>query len=328
MKALVLEEAECFQYKDVPDPVPGPGDLLVEIKACGICGSDVHGMDGSTGRRRPPLIMGHEAAGVIVQTGKGVEGWNVGDRVTFDSTRFCGQCSFCQKGRVNLCENRRVFGVSCEQYRQDGAFAERLIVPSQLLYKLPDEVTFEQGALVEPLSVAYHAVNRLPLQGGESALVVGTGIIGLLAIQVLKAAGCDPVFAIDLDPRRMKVAVQVGAVPWTDSAHVDVSLEAVGKEEAVVQALRSLKKGGHLALVGNLERSVALPLQSTVTRELTLYGCCASSGEYPACLETIAKGTVSTDPIISAVVPLAEGALWFQRLRDGKEPLLKVILRP
>jgi len=328
VKALVLEKIGHLEYKEVPDPVPGPGEVLLDIEACGICGSDVHGMDGSTGRRRPPLIMGHEAAGVVARLGEGVEGWEVGDRVTFDSTLFCGHCAFCAEGRVNLCEHRKVFGVSCEEYRQNGALAERLVVPSRLLYKLPDPVSFEQGALVEPLSVAYHAVSHLPLKGGESALVVGTGIIGLFSIQILQAFGCRPVFAVDLDPRRMDVAIQVGASPWNEDAEVDVALEAVGKEEPVAAALLSLRKGGHLALVGNLEPSVSLPLQFTVTRELTLHGSCASAGEYPDCLRLIEEGAVQTDPILSAAAPLEEGADWFQRLRKGEEHLLKVVLRP
>src|SRR5256884_2227200 len=121
MKALVLEDYKRFNYAEVPTPEPGEGDVLVAVKACGICGSDVHGFDGSTGRRRPPIIMGHEAAGVIAEVGSGVEGWAPGDRVTLDSTIYCGQCEFCRRGQINLCDHRRVLGVSCEDYRQNGA---------------------------------------------------------------------------------------------------------------------------------------------------------------------------------------------------------------
>src|SRR6476620_10942440 len=119
MKALVLEDYKRFAYKEVPTPEPGRHEVLVAVKACGICGSDVHGMDGSTGRRRPPIIMGHEASGVIAQIGKNAGTWKEGDRVTFDSTIYCGECDFCCKGQINLCERRRVLGVSCEDYRQD-----------------------------------------------------------------------------------------------------------------------------------------------------------------------------------------------------------------
>src|SRR5262245_40500816 len=122
MKALVLTEYKKFELQDVPVPELGGSDVLVRVKACGICGSDVHGMDGSSGRRRPPIIMGHEAAGVIERVGQGVSSWHVGDRVTFDSTIYCGECSYCRAGQINLCNNRRVLGVSCEDYRQHGAF--------------------------------------------------------------------------------------------------------------------------------------------------------------------------------------------------------------
>jgi len=146
MKALVLTEYNDFEYQDVPMPAIGPDELLVEVKACGICGSDVHGMDGSTGRRRPPLVMGHEAAGVIAQAGPHVRDYAKGDRVTFDSTIYCGACRFCRAGRINLCDNRRVLGVACEEYRQDGAFAQYVAVPERIVVRLPDNVTFRQAA--------------------------------------------------------------------------------------------------------------------------------------------------------------------------------------
>ena len=162
MKALVLKEYNQLSYEEVPQPGFKPEEVLVSIKACGICGSDVHGMDGSTGRRRPPIIMGHEAAGVIAQTGANVLDWKPGDRVTFDSTIYCGRCAFCRRGQINLCTNRRVLGVSCEDYRQQGAFAEFVTVPQHILYRLPDALCFEHAALVEPFSIALHATPAHP----------------------------------------------------------------------------------------------------------------------------------------------------------------------
>src|SRR5579863_5788301 len=132
MKALVLKEYKRFSLEEVPKPELVPQEVLVAVKACGICGSDVHGMDGSTGRRRPPVVMGHEAAGVIAGMGAEVTGWAAGDRVTFDSTIYCGECEFCRRGEINLCDNRRVLGVSCEDYRRDGAFAEFVAVPQRV----------------------------------------------------------------------------------------------------------------------------------------------------------------------------------------------------
>src|SRR3954466_7984402 len=189
MKALVLEDYKRFAYKEVPVPSPAEHEVLVAVKACGICGSDVHGMDGSTGRRRPPIIMGHEASGVIAQLGKNTADWKEGDRVTFDSTIYCGECDFCRKGQINLCERRRVLGVSCEDYRQDGAFAEFVRIPARVLYRLPSELPFEHGALVEPFSIAMHAARRVNIIPGQTAAVIGAGMIGLAIVQVLRHAG-------------------------------------------------------------------------------------------------------------------------------------------
>lgn len=343
MKALVLEDYHRLVYQDVPEPHMGPEDVLVQIRACGICGSDIHGLDGSSGRRIPPLIMGHEASGVIAQVGSQVAGWRVGDRVTFDSTISCGTCFYCRRGAINLCDNRRVLGVSCADYRQHGAFAEYLALPERILYRLPEGLAFEAAAMVEALSIAVHAVGRTPLALNDTAVVVGSGMIGLLLIQALRAAGCGQIIAVDLDPGRLELACQLGADEGLQADRVDVvarvhersagrgadaAFEVVGIGPTLNLAIQCLRKGGSLTLVGNLAPTAEFPFQSVVTRELTLYGSCASRGEYPACLDLIARGTINVDALISAVVPLAEGASWFRRLYDGELGLLKVILRP
>src|SRR5436309_15776360 len=157
MKALVLKEYNRFDFEDVPKPQPAASEVLVAVKACGICGSDVHGLDGSTGRRRPPVIMGHEASGVVERVGAGVSAARAGDRVTFDSTIYNPESFFSRRGLTNLCDDRRVLGVSCEDYRRDGAFAELVAVPAHIVYRLPAGMTYEQAAMVEPVSVAVHA---------------------------------------------------------------------------------------------------------------------------------------------------------------------------
>ena len=199
MKALRLDDLLTFSYVDVPDPAVGHEDVLVAVRACGICGSDVHGYDGTSGRRTPPLIMGHEAAGVVVRTGSGVTEWQPGDRVTFESTLSCGACPACIAGRSNLCEHREVVGASFPGYRRDGAFAEHVAVPGRALVRLPDELTFERAAFAEPLAVALHAVGLAGDVDGASAVVIGTGVIGLLSIQALRLAGARRVVGIDLD---------------------------------------------------------------------------------------------------------------------------------
>ena len=343
MQALVLQEYKRFRYEDVPTPVAGAGEVLVAVKACGICGSDVHGMDGSTGRRRPPIIMGHEASGVIAEVGAGVSEWKPGDRVTFDSTIYCGRCDFCRAGQINLCNHRRVLGVSCEDYRQHGAFAEYVVVPQHILYRLPDGLSFEQAALVEALSIAVHAVRRTPVQVNDTAVVIGVGMIGLLLVQVLRAAGCGQVIAVDVAPDKLALAAKLGATAVVDSSQAnaleqiqaltqghgaDCSFEAVGIGPTVDLALRCVRKGGSVTLVGNVAPNVDFALQIAVTRELSVFGSCASRGEYPACLDLLARGAVQVAPLISAVAPLAEGAEWFDRLYRKEPGLIKVVLTP
>lgn len=343
MKTLVLTDYNVFELQDWPVPDVGPEDVLIRVVACGICGSDVHGMDGSTGRRKPPLVMGHEASGTITDVGAHVHGWSPGDRVTFDSTIWCGTCWFCRRGQINLCDRRRVLGVSCDDYRHHGALAEYVAVPQHILVRLPENVTFRQAAMVEPLSIAVHAVGRTRVALNDTAVVVGAGMIGLLVVQALRAAGCGRIIAVDLDQGRLDLACRLGAdeglradlvdVPGevlrrTEGRGADVAMEVVGLTPGVQTAVASLRKGGQLTLVGNLAAKVDLPLQAVVTRELTLHGSCSSCGEYPACLDLLGRGVMRVDPLISATAPLAEGAAWFRRLHQGGEGLLKVILEP
>ncbi len=343
MKALVLKEYNRFSYEDVPMPEYGSDEVLIRVKACAICGSDVHGMDGSTGRRIPPVIMGHEASGVIEQAGAGVRGFRIGDRVTFDSTVYCGHCYFCRRGEINLCDNRRVLGVSCGDYNYPGAFAEYVAVPQHVLYALPDNVSFEHAAMVEPLSIAFHALRRSPVSLGDTAVVVGAGMIGTLLIQLLKIAGCGRIIAVDLVQEKLDLARKLGAdiclkpdevdavaeiFKLTENRGADVAFEVVGIAPTLRTAIASLKKGGTLTLVGNLSPSVDFPLQAVVTRQLTLNGSCSSAGEYPACLELISSGRADIESFISAVAPMSEGADWFKRLYAGERGLMKVILQP
>lgn len=343
MKALVLKEYKQFSYEDVPLPQYGAADVLIAVKACGICGSDVHGMDGSTGRRRPPIIMGHEAAGVITEVGSGVTGWQKGDRVTFDSTIYCGTCAYCRRGLINLCNNRRVLGVSCEDYRQHGAFAEYVAVPQHILYRVPDALPFAHAALVEPFSIAFHAVRRTPVTINDTAVVVGAGMIGLALIQTLRIAGCGRIIAVDVMPEKLALAAQMGATDIINSGATDalqeilrlthgfgadLAFEAVGMTVTVDLSARCVRKGGAVTLVGNVSPKIELALQVAVTRELTLYGSCASAGEYPACLDMMARGSIQAAPLLSAIAPLADGAAWFERLYRKESGLLKVILSP
>lgn len=346
MKALLLTAPSKLELVDFPEPQPAPDEVLVRIRACGICGSDIHGWDGSSGRRNPPLIMGHEASGEIVATGPRVTSWRAGDRVTFDSMISCGACRFCREGQTNLCENRRVVGVSPAEYKQHGAFAERLAIPARILYRLPDALPFEHAAMVEPVSIAIHAIRRTQITPQTTAVVVGSGMIGLLVVQALRWAGAKQIIAIDLADNRLALARQLGAthtinsgkgdaaaevMRLTDGLGADVSFEVVGYTPTLNLAINVLKRGGACVLVGNLSpKTQDFPMQAVVTKELSLLGSCASTGvDYPLCLDLIARGVIDVKPMIEAVAPLAEGAKWFEKLsaKDGGR-YMKVLLAP
>ena len=341
MRALVLSEYKQLLLCEVPEPAVGERDVLVRVRACGICGSDVHGYDGSSGRRQPPVVMGHEAAGEVARVGRAVTAVAVGDRVAVDSTVSCGQCARCRAGRGNLCDGRRVLGVSCAEYRREGAFAEYLAVPEHIVYRLPPEVSFAQAAMVEPVAVAVHAVARAPMPA-RTAVVVGTGTIGLLVIQALRAAGAERVLAVDVDEGKRALALRLGAAAAYDPAAGDavaeiraatgggaeVALECVGATEPIKTAIASVAKGGSVVLVGNVSPSVALPLQAVVTGEITLLGTCASSGEYPRAIELLRTGAIDVGPLVTMLAPLAEGPRMFDRLYAREPGLLKVILQP
>lgn len=343
MKALVLEELRGLHLRDVPEPSVGPHDVLIHVKACGICGSDVHGYDGSTGRRIPPIIMGHEAAGVVAKVGDLVRDYAPGDRVTFDSTVSCGQCAFCATGDVNLCDNRQVLGVSCGDYSRNGAFAEYVAVPHHIVYSLPESFRFEKAALIEAVSIAVHAAKITEIEQGSTAVVIGAGMIGLLAVQAFRHYGCRKVFAVDLEQSKLDIARSLGADATflaTDpellanlnacagGRGIDIAVEVVGAQKSIATAIGVVRRGGTVTLIGNLSPRVEIPLQVVVTRQLRLLGSCASAGEYKECIDLMESGAINVDPLLSAVAPLSEGAQWFDRLYNREPGLMKVILQP
>ncbi len=340
MKALLLSEYRRLELKDLATPQPGPGELLVGVAACGICGSDVHGYDGSSGRRIPPIVMGHEAAGLVASVGEGVSGFSEGDRVTFDSTVYCGRCSNCNRGEINLCDRREVLGVSCGDYRRAGAFAEFVVVPARIIHRLPENLPYHEAALLEAVAVALHAVSLAPVAPDSTALVVGAGTIGLLLQQALRVAGCSRVFVADVDNTRLALSQKLGATATasenvrekisqlTNGIGVDLAVEAVGKSESIGTAIDCVRKGGTVILVGNVTPQVTIPLQKVVSRQISLQGSCASAGEYPRAIELVSSGRIQVAPLITAVAPLADGPQWFERLYAREPNLMKVVLTP
>jgi L-iditol 2-dehydrogenase len=347
MQVLLLSAPGTLALADVETPSPAAGEVLVRIAACGICGSDVHGYTGGSGRRIPPLVMGHEAAGTVEAVGEGVPDLAVGTRVALDSTVFCGGCEYCATGRENLCVHRQVLGVSPGTYRRHGCFAEYVCVPRRIVHVIPNTVDFVSAALLEPLTIALHAVN-LGAAGPatRSAVVVGAGTIGLACVAALEARGVRRIAAIDFDAERLAQARRLGATDtimagpdagrqaaaWgtssADTDGADLVLEAVGATAPVHTAIEAATRGGTVVLVGNVSPSIELPLQQVVTRQIRLQGSCCAAGCYPEAIRLVAERRVDLSGFVSRVAPLAEGPELFARLHRQEPGLVKVVLQP
>jgi L-iditol 2-dehydrogenase len=343
MKALMHTAPLRFEFTDVPMPEVGDEDVLVRVKAVGICGSDLHGYTGETGRRIPPIIMGHEASGVVEKVGKRAQGVAPGERITFDSTVYCNQCSACRQGKVNLCQSRQILGVSTPTFRRHGCMAEYVAMPWWITYQMPAPVSFEDAALVEPAGVSMHAVRITDLTVNDLVVVIGAGPIGLFAIQAAKVKGAGKVVAVDVREERLAMARRLGAdvtispVGKDPAAEMqkavgrpdaDVVLEAVGMQATMDLAWKLAKLGGHVTLIGNVTPKVAFPLQEVISKELTVRGSAAIAGEYRAVLDLMAQGRIQTKPLISKMAPLSEGQAMFDALHKGDPSLMKIVLHP
>jgi len=343
LKALLYTRPYCLEYSDFPDPAVGDDDVLIRVKACGICGSDVQGFTGKTGRRIPPLVMGHEAAGIVEDVGKNVKDFKAGDRVCFDSTVYCNKCQPCRKGWYNRCEKRQVLGVSTPEFKRNGAFAEYVAVPWWIVSKIPQHLPFSNAALLEPVSIGVHAANRTAISASDTVVVIGAGTIGLFILQAARIKGAKRIIVCDINEFRLEVARKLGAdvvvnpdktdlreavLDKTQNKGADVTFEAVGFASTFAQAVSVTKTGGHLVAVGNLEKIAEFNLQELVARELAFKGSYASSGEYRECIELVASGKINVQPLISDVLPLEKGPQAFDRLLKAEENLLKIVLEP
>lgn len=338
MRALMYEGPWQMPLRDLPVPSPGPDEVVVSVQAAGICGSDVHGFTGSTGRRTPGIVMGHEFSGAVAALGENVASWAVGDRVVVQPLHRCGSCVMCRSGRGNICQNRTLIGMHVH-----GAYAEAVSVPQAQLYRLPDDLSYEHGAWAEPLSVALHAVAITPLNLMDTVVVVGAGPIGLLTLQVARRRGAGTIIVTDRNAHRLEVARQLGAdlvvniadddpvqavQRATDGLGADVTFEAVGITPTVQQALVVTRVGGSITWIGNSAPEVTLNMQQVVTREITIRGTYGFDREFGQAINLLQSQQISVTPLIEGVAPLAEGPQIFQNLADGTLESIKVILQP
>lgn len=339
MKALVYEGPWQMPLREVPEPEPGPGEVVVSVRAVGVCGSDVHGYTGSTGRRFPPMIMGHEFAGVVEAVGNAVSGRKKGDRVVVQPLITCGECANCRAGMPNVCTNRTGLGMM----DVNGAYAEAVSVLPQQLFDVPEGVAWEHAALVEPLSVSLHAVNRTPIELMDTVVILGAGTIGLFALLGARLKGAGTIIVSDLSAHRRGKAKQMGADITVNPAEEDLAavvkriagpagapvvIEAVGIGITAKQSIELVKPGGNVTWIGNSHPTVEVPMQKIVTQEVTLRGAYGFTVEFERSIEAIRSGRVDVGQIIEMTAPLEAGPGIVDDLAHGRTEAIKVILTP
>ncbi len=329
MKAAVLRgPGKSLEIAEVDVPKPGRGDVLVRTAACGVCATDLHYIHGTPTFKKPPLVLGHEVAGIVDEVSDGVDGFVAGDRVLVPAVVSCGTCANCREGRDNICENMTMFG-----NHVDGGFAEFMTVPARALFRLPKELPLQDSAIIsDALSTPFHAVkNRGMVRAGDKVAIFGCGGVGLNAIQIAHAFGAS-VLAVDIDERKLELARQLGASAVFNSKQpdavkgirdytgggADVAFEIVGRPEVLDLAFSSVRTGGRLVTVGYSERNWDFKVQRVMFREMSVVGSlgCRSS-EYPRIIEMVRSGKLSLKPVISGKMPLDQVNTALQNLEQG-----------
>jgi len=324
--------------EDIPVPELQAGDVLVKVKACGICGSDVHGAMGMTGRRVEGVVMGHEFAAEVVKMADDVTGWNIGDKVVVEPCKNCCNCVFCENGRTQYCPNKGFLGV----FDVNGAYAEYVAIPARSLLKLPDDMTFEEGALIEPLAVSKVGVEKVADYTGKTVVVVGAGTIGLLAVAVLKSKNPAQIIVTDLSENRLDAARKLGVdhalnprtcdvvakiKELTNGYGADVSIECVGLEKSVQQALAVLRPEGHSVWIGASAKDITINMQTVVAGGLTVYGTYTySHQEFADTLYAYKAMKIPTDDIISCRVTMEQIPDMIMDLASGNDKIIKAMV--
>ncbi|QVQ51457.1 zinc-dependent alcohol dehydrogenase family protein [Spiractinospora alimapuensis] len=328
MRAAIITTPGSITVDERPDPTPTLDGVVLRVGACGICGTDVHIADGEFPPSPYPLVPGHEFAGEVVEVGsRAPGGLRVGDRVAVDPSLFCGYCEYCRAGRGNLCANWGAIGDTV-----DGAFAEFVAVPAANCYRIPDSMSWQEGALVEPLSCAVHGVRRVGVEAGERFLMIGAGTMGLLLLQLLRNAGAQ-VYVVDRNPDRLRIAASLGATATaTDAADLphtgfDAAVDVTGAPSAIEAAFDGLRRGGRLLVFGVApdEARVQLSPFRIYNDEITVVGSMAVLHSFGAAVDLLAAGTVETAPLLTHAEPLERFPEALGLMRAGAGVKVQVI---
>jgi threonine dehydrogenase-like Zn-dependent dehydrogenase len=337
MNALVWEAPREMALRQEPEPIPAPGEVLIKVAYVGICGSEIGGYLGHNALRKPPLVMGHEFSGTVAGVGEGVSRVNVGQNVTCNPLLYCGECRYCRSGLRQLCPKRSLIGA-----HRPGAFANFVTVPEETVVVLPDGVGLRAGAMVEPIAVGVRLGRLAGSLEGETALVIGAGPIGLLAVQALFAQGAATVFVSDMDAERAKMASELGGTlidPATQSVvevvraatgglGAAVSVDAVGSGRTRTDAVAATRAAGKVLLSGLHEEASAFPGSDVIRREIEVKGVFSyTPDDFATAVEAARDKTLRLDPW-TVEAPLSEGGAWFARLADRPGNVSKVLLVP
>ncbi len=339
--AIVRNNPRRISMEEVDIPTPSKGEVLVKVKANGLCGSDVHGfIDENSAGRVEGLIMGHEATGTVETIGEGVEGWKKGDRVVVNPQFRCGKCYACQNGWFTVCEHSKIIGSALRGFVQ-GAMADFVIVPASHLHKLPDNLSFELGALVEPFANAIHVVNRVGINLGDNVVVMGAGTIGLCMVKMAKLSGAAKVIAIDVSDYNLNTATKFGADHLINSLTCDpvqavrdicdgkgsdVTLEAAGLGKTYSQAALMTRKRGRFAFFGAAAPTATIDLYPFLHRELNMFGCTGFDVECDMAIDMMSKGTVDASLLISQTFPMCDSAKAIETFLDKDTNVIKIII--
>ena len=322
MRAVIWEAPGKLATTEVADPAPRHGELVIQVSACGICGTDLHIADGEFPPTPYPIIPGHEFAGRVAARGDGIPpGWRDGDRAAVDPSLFCGYCPMCHSGRGNLCENWNAIGDTV-----NGAFAEYVAVPAANAYHLPDSVNDAQGALIEPLSCAVHGLRRIGPVTGHDVLLTGAGTMGLLLLQLLTNAGARSVSVVDRKPSRLAAATAVGAkrvaedVSGLDGRTFGVVVDATGAPAAIEAGFGALDRGGRLLVFGvtSADAAVSLSPFRIYNDEITVLGSMAVLNSFGAAADLMAAGPIDTSPLLGTPFTLDQFPQALASVRNGE----------
>ena len=339
MKGLVFHGVGDVRYEDVPRPSIEDGEVLIRVRASGICGSDIHGYAGITDRRHPPMIMGHEFSGDVIETSTEADRVSPGDRVVVQPMWFCRTCDMCKAGLTNTCRNRSLFGV----LSKNGAMAEYIAVPEQQVLLIPETMSYETASLLEPLAVAYAATTKATFSAKRknTVLVVGCGTIGLCIITLVRARKDVELIALDVQDYRLQVARRMGVDHCLNSSSADIqkhlaelipqgadiAFEAVGVDATVKLAMDNLGVNGQCVWVGNCATRVDVNMQDVVVKMKSIRGSYAyTHDDLCSALDFLIRERPDLSSAISTVVHLSQGPDMFNRLSEGKDRLIKVIL--